>query len=72
MSVFLVIDIRMQERELEVANPFESLTFCSEISGITFYCNNNNNNNNNNNTNNNKLQVVCHLVAVVTLHVYKI
>ena len=30
------------------------------------------NNNNNNNNNNNKLQVGCHLVEVVILHVYKI
>jgi len=30
------------------------------------------NNNNNNNNNNNKLQLDCHLVAVVILHVYKI
>ena len=29
-------------------------------------------NNNNNNNNNNKLQLVCHPVAVVILHVYKI
>ena len=29
-------------------------------------------NNNNNNNNNNKLQLGCHPVAVVTLHVYKI
>jgi hypothetical protein len=28
-------------------------------------------NNNNNNNNNNKLQLGCHLVAVVILHVYK-
>ena len=30
-----------------------------------------NNNNNNNNSNNNKLQLGCHLVAVVILHVHK-
>jgi len=30
------------------------------------------NNNNNNNNNNNKLQLGCHPVAVVILHVYKI
>ena len=29
-------------------------------------------NNNNNNNNNNKLQLGCHSVAVVILHVYKI
>jgi hypothetical protein len=31
--------------------------------------NNNNNNSNNNNNNNNKLQLVCHPVVVVILHV---
>ena len=39
---------------------------------VATWNNNNSNNNNNNNNNNNKLQLVCHPVAVVILHVYKI
>ena len=42
-----------------------------DLSSLYNNSNNSNSNNNNNNNNNNKLQLCCHPVAVVILHVHK-
>ena len=62
-----VARVCVQWRTTNVSSLFNTDFTCLDYSGGT-----NSNSNSNNNNNNNKLQLGCHPVAVVILHVYKI